>query len=336
MKNKCLMFVVFLLLSQLVGAQIYNVPKAKTKRWQKAQKFKSSFRYWTVGGYAGVATYHGDLNPRNNYAHGHWTGVRPSFGVDVTWRYSSRFSFRGSLGYSRLHGDDSKIDTDFSKKNVERDSEGARFARNASFHNNVIELKADVIIDLFENRRNLWSKVQWTPYMALGMGLIYSNPMGKYKGENYNLRKLGTEGQLLNGGKSYSPLQFVIPISVGLRYKINTSMDIALEVGARMTFTDFLDDVSGNYADKEKLGNPNDIAVLLSDRSVELSDAQLSALGYERYNVNGYEYTSVSYSFLPGQEVPRGNPNDRDWYVVTALHFTYVFHPRTYAARYRG
>ena len=336
MKFNWSIFVVLILLAESLSAQMYNVPKAKTKRWQKAQKFKPSFRYWTVGGYVGVATYHGDLNPRNNYANGHWTGVRPSLGVDLTWRYSPRFSFRGSLAYSRLHGEDSKTNIDFTNANIEMDSEGARFGRNASFHNNIIELKADVIIDLFENRRNLWSKVKWTPYMALGLGLIYSNPMGRYGGESYNLRKLGTEGQLLNGGKPYSPLQFVIPISVGVRYKLNTSMDIALEIGARMTFTDFLDDVSGNYADKEKLGNPDDIAVLLSDRSVELTDEQLSYLGYERYNVNGYDYTSVSYSFLPGQEVPRGNINDKDWYVVTAFHFTYVFHPRTYAARYKG
>lgn len=336
MNRVFILFVFSAFLVSNVNAQFYNIPNAKTKRWQKAQKFKPSYRYWMVGVDVGAATYHGDLNPRNNYTHSHWTSVRPSLGANLTWRYSPRFSFRGGVTYARLHGaDQTKSNVSFNEGNVH--SEGARYTRNLSFFNNVIELKAEAMADLFENRRNLRSKVQWTPYAAVGVGLIYHNPMAEYKGEKYNLRKLGTEGQLLDGGKTYSSFQFVVPMTVGIRYRINDAIDVALELGARMTFTDYLDDVSGNYVDKRLLGDPSSVESLLSDRSIEKEvhpDIQELA-GVRQYtDAEGYSWTESYGGYQDNQ--PRGNSKDNDWYMITAFHITYIFHPKTYAARYRG
>jgi hypothetical protein len=299
-------------------SQVYNKNDKKFRHWQKSQRFKKKYRYWMVGGSLGTMTYKGDLNPDNNVFSTKVTSSRLNVGAHVIWRYAPRVNFRSSLSYGRITGDDAES----------AEAGSPRHGRNLSFINDIYEFKVGVIVDYFQNRKTMRRRMQWTPYGFVSVGLMYHTPKAKYDGGKYNLRKLGTEGQLLDGGKGmYSSLGFVIPFGVGIRYRINNAFDVSFEFGARYTFTDNLDDVSAKYyTDKEKLGGPNDIAVILSDRSVEADGANVTvdADGYNR--VNGYGNSA---------EI-RGDPKQKDWYFVTGFHLTYIFHPRTYAARYKG
>jgi hypothetical protein len=204
----------------------------------------------------------------------------------------------------------------------------------------MFEWKVDVIVDWFENRKSMRSRMKLTPYVTVGIALFYHTPLADHEGKTYNLRELGTEGQLLYGGSTYDAWGIAIPLGIGIRYKINPMLDIAFEISARATFTDFLDDVSGNYVEKSLLGTPDDMAVILSDRSIEGTlhpRNQEKGVNYE-YKDHVYEGVNYTYKYTNSYTAgyKRGSANDDDWYLVTGIHLTYIFHPKVYAARYRG
>ena len=311
-------------------SQVYNKQDKKFRHWQTSQHFKSKYRYWMFGASLGVMNYKGDLNPKANVFSVDEKETRWNVGAEILWKYGPRITYRASLSAGRIEGSD-EISAD---PYGDVYSEGARYTRNLSFKNDIYEVKADVIYDYFQNRKSMRRRVNWTPYGTIGLALFYSNPKAEYNGETYNLRELGTEGQLLNGGSTYSAFQLAIPFGVGIRYKLNDLFDISFEFGARFTLTDYLDDVSTDYVDKTKLGSPSDIAVLLSDRSIEkpVHPNIASQVGGNQWtDEDGYSYTT-SY----GADETRGNPKGTDWYFVTGFHLTYIFHPKTYAGRYKG
>jgi hypothetical protein len=311
-------------------SQVYNKQNKKYRHWQKSQRFRKKYRYLMLGVSLGTMNYKGDLNPKSNLFSTDPKKTRWNIGAHIVWRYAPRVSFRGSFSAGRIEGSDEVSADPYGDVY----SEGARYTRNLSFTNDIYELKGDVIVDFYENRKSMRRRMNWTPYASLGLAMFYNNPKAVYEGETYSLRELGTEGQLLDGGGTYSAFQIAIPFGLGIRYKLTSTLDIAFEFGTRFTLTDYLDDVSGNYVDKTKLGGPNDIAVLLSDRSIEkpVHDNIASQVGGNQWtDSDGYSYTT---SYTAGQ--PRGNPKLKDWYFVTGFHLTYIFHPKTYAARYKG
>lgn len=305
-------------------SQVYNKNDKKFRHWQKSQRFKKKYRYWMIGGSLGAMTYKGDLNPNGDVFSTKISSSRLNIGGHLIWRYAPRINFRTSLSYGRITGDDNKSAPEGSP----------RYNRNLSFINDIYEFKVGIIVDYFQNRKTMRRRMQWTPYGFVSIGAIYHTPKAKYEGDavnpkgTYNLRKLGTAGQNLEGGKgTYSSLGMVVPFGIGVRYKINNAFDISFEFGARLTFTDYLDDVGDKYyVDKEKLGSPTDIAVILSDRSPERSGATVTVDGKGYSRTNGYGNSA---------EI-RGDPKNNDWYFVTGFHLTYIFHPKTYAARYKG
>jgi hypothetical protein len=79
-----------------------------------------------------------------------------------------------------------------------------------------------------------------------------------------------------------------------MKFKLNDQIDLALEFGERLLFTDYLDDVSTTYADPKVLLNARGAkAVELADRSVEQPAA------------------------IEGMQ--RGNPKSKDWYFIGGL-----------------
>jgi len=114
------------------------------------------------------------------------------------------------------------------------------------------------------------------------------------------LQPLGTEGQgseYYPDRKKYDLTQISIPFGAGLKYDVTKNFWVGLGIKARLTFTDYLDDVSTTYADPEKLASTNGaLAAELAFRGDEL-DHNLSI-------TEGH---------------PRGNPQENDWYMTTYL-----------------
>ncbi len=312
-------------------SQVYNKQDKKFRHWQKAQHFKKAYRYWIAGLSVGTMTYKGDLNPKANLISTKVNASRLNVGAHLMWRWGPRITWRGSLSYGRIKGSDHK---NAKPDKGDAGSEVARYTRNLSFRNDIVELNAGMMMDLFQNRKSMRRRMHWTPYGFVAIAGFYHSPKAFYDGKKYNLRKLGTEGQLIDGGKPYSAFQIAIPFGIGVRYQLSTSLDIAFEFGARWTSTDYLDDVSGIYADKvaiEKAGGR--MAAILSDRSGEeaFHSRAVSELGITKQTIGDYNYTN---SYTAGEQ--RGDPTAKDWYFVSGFHLTYIFRPKVHAARYKG
>lgn len=180
-------------------------------------------------------------------------------------------------------------------------------ARNLSFRTPVSELSCTAVWELlpdkdFSKRRRSVRK-HFTPYVTGGFSVLYFNPKAYYNGDWVKLYPLGTEGQFIKtkGVKHpepYSRVTWAIPVGGGLSLRISPHLAIRAEASYRRTFSDYLDDVSGRYPQRDALLNtPNGAtAIRLSDRS-------------------------PSGVFRSGS--PRGNPTSKDSYFLFTIGLSY-------------
>ena len=226
-----------------------------------------------------------------------------------------------------------------------------RFYRNLSFRNRIEELSVTASMDLFENQATYMSRLNWTPYAFLGLGLLHHNPQALAPaagldgqplpegGQWVNLRELGTEGQFADlqptdanyGIKPYNLIQLSIPMGLGARFKLTEVLDFSAEIGVRYLFTDYIDDVSRNYVDLGVLESP--FARALSYRSNEITTLDVAriptiARDGETYDlINGY-----------GSESPpniRGKKSNNDIFMVTTLRVSYIIGKTMHRAKFR-
>ncbi|MDF3026400.1 MAG: hypothetical protein K0S23_707 [Fluviicola sp.] len=87
-------------------------------------------------------------------------------------------------------------------------------------------------------------------YLIAGIGAMYYNPKALYDGEWVTLRDMHTEGQGLPGGPAeYKRITATVPLGIGFRMGINRLWRFGLEATYVKTFSDYIDDVHGEYYD---------------------------------------------------------------------------------------
>lgn len=270
-----------------------------------AQQFSKRKQYNSVGVSLNAMNYFGDITPKPSIPSFRAGATRPNIGLTFTRRFAPRISGRASLSYGRITGDDAKAadQTDPEAK--------YRYNRNMNFRNDILEFAAVGMFDLVENRNNYIKRPDFVPYLFGGVAVMHHNPKGTdADGNIVALQPLRTEGQ----ATGYSLTQFVIPFGAGARYKLNKSFDIGLELGFRKTFTDYLDDVSGNY---------------VTDRNSLPSDAA-KYFGFDiTRNLPG-TYTTANQA--GGQ---RGKSNEKDWYTTLGVSVNYILAPRVRNPKFR-
>lgn len=193
----------------------------------------------------GISSYFGDLkdSKRSLDAKLNITGGMQFYITD-------RISLRADLTYFRLEGSDANTDTPVLQR------------RNLSFVADNFELAATGAVNLLPNGRRFHQRPVVNVYGFGGIGVIYSNPKAELNGKKYALQPLETEGV------KYSRIQPVIPVGLGLRFMLNPFFNLSVEAGHRITFTDYLDDVSTVHPDKSGWTDP--VRIALSDRRPEL------------------------------------------------------------------
>lgn len=146
----------------------------------------------------------------------------------------------------------------------------------------------------------------FSPYVFVGIGMVGFSPQTEFQGQDIDLQSLGTEGQGIEGRPApYKTLDLAIPFGIGVKYAINDTWTLGLELGFRKTFTDYIDDVSQTYVAFPELSEANgELAALLSNRTGEL-------LGTEPV-------------FVP-TGTPRGDNNSSDWLVFLGFSISYNF-----------
>ncbi len=188
-----------------------------------------------IGLCGGVSFYLGDINPS-----GVFKGSKPAGGVIYRYNINPLLAFKSTVLFGSIGASDAKFGkTDDAK------------ARNLSFVSPISEVSAQLELN-FMRLYNIEGKNPFAPYVFAGIGIFSFNPQAKASdGKWYDLQMLGTEGQGLNqpgyDKERYSLIGLSIPFGLGVKYNFLTYYSIGLEWGMRMTFTDYLDDVSTTY-----------------------------------------------------------------------------------------
>ncbi|HVZ96003.1 MAG TPA: DUF6089 family protein [Chitinophagaceae bacterium] len=218
---------------------------------------------WDLELMPGVAAYNGDLTERRialNY-------FRPAAALNLKYNSGDYFNFRIGFSYARIGADDKDNPSPLLKE------------RNLSFRSNIFELNVMGELTLFDPE-----SFDSYPYVMGGVGIFHFNPYAfDDNGRKVFLQPLSTEGEGLKefpGRKKYSLYQICIPVGFGWKWTIKEKWNISYEFGYRITFTDYLDDVSKNYVDfgilQQEKGNE---AVALSYRGTRPFNAATDIRG---------------------------------------------------------
>ena len=218
---------------------------------------KAHAQDWEYGVMAGFANYFGDLNSNTSFEY-----IGPHAGLFARCNIGERFAVKAGFNYGQVSFADEASDYPFQR------------ARNLSFASSIMEITVQGEVNFFRyDKRRLNRDRNFTPYLLAGVSGFFFNPKAELDGERYALQPIGTEGQNLPGEKRYVRLGVAIPLGGGFKYSFHPAWTIGVEMGVRKTFTDKLDDVSGEYPDQVVAFDvPNSVSSLLSDRSEEVGE----------------------------------------------------------------
>ncbi len=213
-----------------------------------------------LGIMAGGSLYSGDLSPKE---FGLYTeDISPAFGFFGRFNLSSAFALRLGLSLGKVSADD---------------LDHGREDRGLNFRSNITEFALTGELNLF--KLGSYQDRGVMPFLFAGVAVYHFNPEAEFDGDYIELQPLGTEGQGLSGYEApYSLTQFAVPLGLGVKFLLNETITLGLEIGGRKLFTDYLDDVSDtqvNYFDilegngelAARLSNPT-----LKDPSPETAD----------------------------------------------------------------
>lgn len=227
------------------------------------------------------------------------TDTRPGVSLGYRYKLSERFTAKAGYNFGILYGDDSKTN------NVYRN------VRNLSFRAPIHELSVTAEFYYIPEQTGQISRFKGvksaffshiSAYAFAGVGVAYFNPQAFMNGKWHDLQPLGTEGQGLRPDLDfYSLYTIVIPYGGGFRYNLSRQLGICFEYGSRLTFTDYMDDVSTTYYDNDLLrAARGDLAADLADRNPNPELASWT-----------------------GPDQQRGNPDSNDFYLFATATITY-------------
>lgn len=258
----------------------------------------SSFYRFDLGFNLGVSNYLGEIGGKEKTERPFvWdmkmNQTRWAIGGFARYKLNNYVSVRGDLIYGRIQGADSLS------------TNRGRVGRNLSFRNDMLEFSGRAEVYIYNSNDvggRGWYRVDFKSYAFAGVGGVLHGPKALYQGEWQKLRPLETEGV------KYGKVTVCMPVGLGLFFTYKRIHRFGWEMGWRLTFTDYLDDISTVYADPSTLGSP--MAIDLANRSGELTDAQRPGLA----------------NYSPGSK--RGDSSDNDTYFYSTFSYSYVFRGR--------
>ena len=257
----------------------------------------------------------GKLDPRASILDLDLITTSPAFGAFLRYAANDYVRVTGEINYVHIRQADANAESP------------ARQGRNLNFRNRMVEFGFRTDFTLFNvgqyrypRRFNRPGKTSFRAFAFTGVYGVLHNPQAQitddpnneWEDRWYDLRPLRTEGQV----EEYASLIAAIPLGFGVEFGLKQGWIIGVESSWRSTFTDYLDDISGMYANPEYLSplaeaissqtNPNVIA--------EINDP---ASG-----------TVVDHSYSEGGTY-RGNPKTKDSYGTIQFTLSRVIDTRT-------
>ena len=271
-------------------------------------QYSESTSYFEAGITAGPSNFLGDLGGK----YGKGTTFLKDNNIQMTkfmmgayfaYHPSEWLGFRLAANFGSIEGDDAIIK---GKGGLEE----SRKTRNSNFKSKIQEvfLVAEFYPTVFFEYEpsDIFHKLR--PYGLIGVGGFHFKPMGTdlSNGNWVSLRELHTEGQgfaEFPDRKEYKLTQVNVPMGVGVKYFASETVSLSLEVIHRVTFTDYIDDVSTNYIDPALFYN-------------YLTPAQAS-LAQRMANKSDPSGLGVIDGFGPGDK--RGTPTNNDGYFSVGI-----------------
>ena len=239
---------------------------------------------WHVNLSGGISNYSGDLQSKaftldQSYA---------AFGIGAQYDLTPNISVLSNISLMKVGAADK-----YNKPSLQ--------FRNLSFQTQILEWNVLGEYNLFDITRH-----RFTPFVDAGIALFHFNPYAfDSSGNKVYLQPLSTEGEGLPqypNIKPYGLYQVAIPMGAGIKLRVADNVVLAYEVSFRKLFTDYLDDVSSSYVDKNILLNAKGPkAVEMAYRAGELKG------GDPNYPVSG---------------TMRGSAKYKDWYYFTGIRIS--------------
>lgn len=222
------------------------------------------------------------------------THMRLNAGAFFRYNFTKSFGLKMNVNYARISAEDSTSEI------------VTQIARNLHFRTEIFELSLVgeyTFLTIGSISRGSRSRVGFNSYVFGGAGAALYYPYAEYKNQWYSLRPLQTEGV----ENAYDEMTIVIPFGLGASFTFNQKFRLGFEAGYRMTFTDYLDDVSTDYAfDSELPFEESKIFANRSDEAYAKGEADLP---------NREFFSSGSI---------KGNPDTYDGYLLMQFTVSYV------------
>lgn len=294
-------FLLMLLFASGAGAQSFN---GQNTFWKKQRH--------SVGFGLGFTNFLGELGGRDQVGSDfiydlEWSQTRPALMLNYRYQLAPKLFAKAQFSFGIIGGNDALTEEIFRRN------------RNLSFRSAIYEFSGGLEYEViqFANRsrygrvpsaRNHSSAI----YITAAFGGTHFNPKGNFNGKWYPLRPYGTEGQKQDDGpEAYSLWTVVIPLGLGYRYEINQEWTIGAELCHRITFTDYMDDVSTVYYDNDIITQSQ------GELAGHFADPSLGYYVDERGNE-----IPLNSTFTGAQ---RGDPTDNDAYFTFTINASYRF-----------
>ncbi len=301
------------------------------------QNASAQFKY-DYGFRFGGANYLGDIGGKNLPRRDlvvdmHLPSTRWAVGGLIRKRKSKKLAYSATIDYIRIQGTD-QLTTYFPRR-----------ARNLTFKNDMFELAARAEYTLYYDS-DLSNQGYFNPDMKIyafgGLAGLFTNPKGLmnyYAAKNYYrssgedlegkwiaLRKYRTEGQ----ENTYSAATIAIPMGIGMYFTYMKKWRIGWEYSWRMTFTDYLDDISGVYPDPTivSAANPEEFPLVSSYLYHSFDEGYVKSSETNPTNIPGTNFSTKG--------SPRGNPLNNDNYMTFQFYVSKVIRSKSnfYKSKY--
>ena len=222
---------------------------------QEEEKSNGAKHIPSIGVHIGGLSYMGDISgTKGSTAFTYW---KPAYGFYLEKKFGSIFG----VSANGLFGKVSKSQLD---DNV-----------FVNFESKVMNFDLNLLLD-FDNGKIINEESIFSPYLSFGVGYLSFDPRGDLmtNGMSYYHWSDGTlrdvdqstpgsdtssvilnrdydyESELKDSTTNYSKTTFTVPIRFGLKFEISDNIDARISAAYILTFTDYLDNISGGGNDK--------------------------------------------------------------------------------------
>ena len=242
---------------------------------------KSNAQFHEAGVFVGGMGFVGDVGETKGF--NSISNLKFTRGLVYKYNIDEYIALRASFTKGEIRADDKEAEELYKQQ------------RGLNFHSEITEFAGIIEYNFFKAKRGQEDR-HHTPFVFAGLSYFSFNPQSEYLGVTYDLQELGTEGQTLNGSDDrYKLNQLAIPFGMGYKFNMGKKWRATIEFNLRKTFTDYIDDASGDYAFANIANTGVSPTVYFSDPT---SNGQI------------------------GRQ--RASANNTDWFYTTSFSITYV------------